>query len=36
VPAETAVVRVLVLDEQEVVRRGVIQELAGDPGIAVV
>lgn len=35
-PAETAVVRVLVLDEQEVVRRGVIQVLAGDPGIAVV
>ncbi len=35
-PAEMAVVRVLVLDEQEVVRRGVIQVLAGDPGIAVV
>ncbi len=35
-PAETAVVRVLVLDEQEVVRRGVIQVLAGDAGIAVV
>ncbi|MGY1831160.1 response regulator [Geodermatophilus sp. SYSU D01180] len=35
-PAETAVVRVLVLDEQEVVRRGVIQVLEGDDGFAVV
>jgi two-component system response regulator DevR len=36
VQADTAVVRVLVLDEQEVVRRGVIGLLGADAGIAVV
>ena len=36
VPSDTASVRVLVVDEQEVVRRGVAQVLAGDSGITVV
>jgi two-component system, NarL family, response regulator DevR len=36
VQSDRAAVRVLVLDEQEVVRRGVIKTLNGDAGIAVV
>ena len=35
-PSDTASVRVLVVDEQEVVRRGVAGVLAGDSGITVV
>jgi two-component system response regulator DevR len=35
VPSDTAIVRVLVVDEQEVVRRGVAQVLASDAGITV-
>ena len=35
-PSDTALVRVLVVDEQEVVRRGVAGVLAGDSGITVV
>ncbi|MGY1728345.1 response regulator transcription factor [Geodermatophilus sp. SYSU D01062] len=34
--SDTAVVRVLVLEEQEVARRGVIRVLADDPGLSVV
>jgi hypothetical protein len=36
VPSDTAFVRVLVVDEQEVVRHGVTQVLEGDAGIPVV
>lgn len=35
-PHDAAFVRVLVVDEQEVVRRGVAQVLTGEPGITVV
>ena len=35
-PSDPACVRVLVVDEQEVVRRGIAQVLAGDSGITVV
>jgi two-component system, NarL family, response regulator DevR len=36
VPSDTAIVRILVVDAQEVVRRGVAQVLASDVGITVV
>ena len=35
-PSDTALVRVLVVDEHEVVRRGVAQVLEGEAGITVV